>query len=133
MVKPPIEISPITATGKALAKRSTTIKIAISSLQSEKTNNDDRFHALDPSADQNIPYSIFENLKRDQNVEDEEEKIHIPREEQSEMSARFKKYSMESSVRRRQFGFFFVLVLVGFTVTNTFTALRSFPSNAICL
>ncbi|CAO3665912.1 unnamed protein product [Umbelopsis ramanniana] len=98
VVKPPIEIPPTAATGRASAKRSTTINIAISSPQSEKTNNDDRFHALDPSADQNIPYSIFENLKRDQNGEDEEEKIHIPREEQSELSARFKKYSMESSI-----------------------------------
>jgi hypothetical protein len=132
VVKPPIETSPTTATGRASAKRSTTINIAISSPQSEKTNNHDLFHALDPSADQNIPNSIFENLKRDQNVEDEEEKIHIPREEQSELSARFKKYSMESSVRHRQFEFSCFLVLTKCIVTYTFTALRSFPSNAIC-
>jgi hypothetical protein len=106
MVKPPLELPPTTTTSRASATRLTTVNIAISSPQFEKTNNDDRFHAFDPSTDQNIPYSIFENLKRDQNLEDEEEKIHIPREEQSELSARFKKYSMESSVRRRQLIFF---------------------------
>ncbi|KAI8579183.1 hypothetical protein K450DRAFT_210478 [Umbelopsis ramanniana AG] len=98
MVKPPLELPTTTAIGKAPSKRLTTVNIAISSPQPEKAKNDNRFHAFDPSADQNIPYSIFENLKRDQNVEDEEEKIHIPREEQSELSARFKKFSIESSI-----------------------------------
>jgi hypothetical protein len=106
MVKPPLEILPPVA-GRTSAKRLATFNITLSLPQSENTNDNDQFHAFDPTADRNIPYTIFENLKQDEDIEDDEEKIHIPREDQSELSARFRKYSTESSVRPRRIAMLF--------------------------
>lgn len=98
MVKSCLE-SPLSTPSKANAKKLSSFHITICTKQPDNSNSDTRFRTLDPSQDRNIPYTIFENLKRDEHVQDDEEKIHIPREEQSKLSTRFKRHSVESSVR----------------------------------
>lgn len=95
MVKSCLE-SPLSPPGTTNAKKVSTFNLTICTKQDDKK---DLFPAFDPSHDRNIPYAVFESLKRDLDVQDDEEKIHIPREEQSGLSARFKRYSIGSSVK----------------------------------
>lgn len=97
MVKPGTD-TPITTT-KDISKLST-FQCSILTGNSEPKSNNNPFIPYDEPMDYDIPYAIFDRLKNDDNIHNDEEKIHIPSDEQSESSSRFKKHSLDTSVRK---------------------------------
>ncbi|KAG2180979.1 hypothetical protein INT43_008561, partial [Umbelopsis isabellina] len=95
MVKPGTDTS--IATAKAIPKLST-YQISIFTGSSESKSNSNPFIPYDEPMDHDIPYAIFDRLKNDENIHNDEEKIHIPSDEQSESTSRFKKHSWDTSM-----------------------------------
>ncbi|KAJ2959641.1 hypothetical protein NQZ79_g4914 [Umbelopsis isabellina] len=94
-------VKPGTDTSIAAAKdtiKLSTFQITISTGKSEPKSNSNLFNACDEPMDHDIPYAIFDRLKSDENIHNDEEKIHIPSDEQSESTSRFKKHSMDTSM-----------------------------------
>jgi hypothetical protein len=96
MVKSGTEAS--IATSKESSKLST-FQFTIFTGVSESKSHINAYIPYDQPADHDIPYAIFDRLKKDENIQNDEEKIHIPSDGQSESTNRFKKYSMDTAVR----------------------------------